>query len=185
MQAATTLLTQADLEGLSPVHRAAQAGSVNLLEFLIRHGALVDESSSASKSPLLLAVESGRVEAAKFLVQQCGCDPNHVSCEESGAGRSPVQVARGSSNSSDMVCALTVRRERLVVAAAGAPGANEQSCTYSSAAAGASVVATRHASRVDHVLLYAGVITSAWCLTIVVPFYGWLAAVFVVLYIFR
>jgi len=68
------LLSQRDNEGYGPLEWAADAGDVNIIEFLLRRGLDPFSVDRAGRGPLHWAVKSHRVAAARFLVL-CGVSP--------------------------------------------------------------------------------------------------------------
>lgn len=76
--------------GWSALHRAASAGQVEHLKFLLDHGAAVDALSKRDrKTPLHEAAQYGRVEAVKALLA-AGADPTI----ENRYGRTPLKHAK-------------------------------------------------------------------------------------------
>ena len=72
----------------SELHRAAQAGDLDLLRSRLRQGMNPDERDKANRTPLLEAVKSGRSEAVRMLLG-AGADANATSA----AGRTPLVEA--------------------------------------------------------------------------------------------
>jgi len=67
------------------LHRAAQAGDLELLRSRLRQGANPDERDKAMRTPLMDAVKSDRVEAVRMLLD-AGADVNATS----DSGRTPL-----------------------------------------------------------------------------------------------
>lgn len=67
------------------LHRAAQAGDLELLRSRLRQGMNPDERDKAMRTPLMDAVKSDRVEAVRLLIDS-GADVNAVS----DSGRTPL-----------------------------------------------------------------------------------------------
>ena len=61
----------------SPMHMAAARGDIELMQFLVDHGAAVDQPVKWNISPLHEARRCQRVEAIRFLIAH-GADPNRV-----------------------------------------------------------------------------------------------------------
>jgi ankyrin repeat protein len=71
---ALELMSCLDNEAHSPLDWAADAGDVNMIEYLIRKGFNPCRVDNLNRSPLFWAVKNNRIDAARFLVK-CGCDP--------------------------------------------------------------------------------------------------------------
>jgi ankyrin repeat protein len=61
----------------SPMHMAAARGDVDLMQFLVGHGAAVDVPVKWNVSPLHEARRCERLEAVRFLIAH-GADPDRV-----------------------------------------------------------------------------------------------------------
>ena len=59
----------------TPLHMAAQSGYVEMLAFLLKHGARIDQRDRLGNTPLLIAAGSGQTRAVGFLLD-AGADPN-------------------------------------------------------------------------------------------------------------
>jgi len=85
-EAAQRQTTPAQEESAQPeLHRAAQAGDLELLRSRLRQGMNPDERDKAMRTPLMDAVKSDRIEAARMLIG-AGADVNAVST----SGRTPL-----------------------------------------------------------------------------------------------
>jgi len=87
--AALELLACLDNEGHSALDWAADAGNVNILEYLIRKGLNPLRVDSHKRSPLFWAVKARRLRAVRFLLR-CGCDP----LEKDDKGQCCTRLAR-------------------------------------------------------------------------------------------
>lgn len=54
---------------LTPLHLAAQAGSIEIVDFLISSGVRVDVSTSRGETPIHTAAVNGKLEMVKFLIE--------------------------------------------------------------------------------------------------------------------
>jgi len=85
-EAAQRLEPQAQEEAASPeLHRAAQAGDIELLRSRLRQGMSPDGRDKEMRTPLMDAVKSDRVEAVRILLG-AGADVNAIST----SGRTPL-----------------------------------------------------------------------------------------------
>eukprot|EP00112_Aurelia_sp_Birch-Aquarium-sp1_P023175 Seg68.7 transcript_id=Seg68.7/GoldUCD/mRNA.D3Y31 product=Ankyrin-3 protein_id=Seg68.7/GoldUCD/D3Y31 len=66
-----------DEEGFSALHRAAQIGFTEAVEFLVSHGANVNLKSKNNLAPLYFAVQSGNFDCAAFLIDH-GADDGEI-----------------------------------------------------------------------------------------------------------
>lgn len=82
-------VTEADAEGLTPLHSAAFGGHVPALEYLLEHGARLNVRDQYGFTPLHAAAREGRLAAVEFLVER-GADI--AALDETGLN--PEQVAR-------------------------------------------------------------------------------------------
>lgn len=82
-------LHMCDSDGHNCLDWAADSGTINLIEYLIRRGMNIQRLDSSGRGPLYWAVKSHRAAAVRFLLR-CGCDPYAT---DSG-GSSPHLVAR-------------------------------------------------------------------------------------------
>lgn len=64
---------------VAPLHCAAMGGHGELIQVLVKHGALLDDKCGQSKTPLMYAVVDRRLEAAKALLE-CGADKTGALC---------------------------------------------------------------------------------------------------------
>jgi ankyrin repeat protein len=80
-----------DRQGFTPLHFAAQEGSVDVARFLLDWGARVDPLNKYGNSPLFTAVfnSKGRGEMI-LLLRDHGADPHTVNM----SGQTPVGLAR-------------------------------------------------------------------------------------------
>lgn len=85
---AAQVLRAVDKEGHNALDWAADSGSINVIEYLVRRGLDPYRVDSSNRGPLFWAVKAHRLAAARFLVQ-CGCDPHH----SDSSGVSPMQLA--------------------------------------------------------------------------------------------
>ena len=60
---------------MTPLHKAAEKGHVEIAKFLVSQGADVNVTDMNGMTPLCIATVCGHVEVAKFLVSQ-GADVN-------------------------------------------------------------------------------------------------------------
>lgn len=88
-QVAAELMSSLDLEGHNPLDCAAEAGNVNVIEFLIRRGLNPLRLDHMHRSGLYWAVKANKPETARFLVL-CGCDPHQKDIQEV----SPFMIAQ-------------------------------------------------------------------------------------------
>jgi ankyrin repeat protein len=76
--------------GWTPLHYAATAGNVPLINLLLEHDAYIDASSPNESTPLMMAAMYGTPSAVKTLLE-AGADPTIVN----GAGLTALDFARG------------------------------------------------------------------------------------------
>jgi len=76
-----------------PLHTAAIAGQLEIMEYLIAQGAVVDGHDKDQSTPLMVACFRGKVEAAKLLIQR-GAGVDQVDLN----GATPVSFAMHSGN---------------------------------------------------------------------------------------
>ena len=57
-----------DAQGCAPVHYAASAGNLEVMQLLIEYGANINCTSSPEHSALSLAIANGNIEVAKLLI---------------------------------------------------------------------------------------------------------------------
>ncbi|MCY3554154.1 MAG: ankyrin repeat domain-containing protein [Gemmatimonadetes bacterium] len=74
--------------GMTPLHWASRAGSLESLQWLLDHGTEVDARNDAHRTSMQLAAESGRPEAVKLLAA-AGADLN----TQDRKGRTPLHRA--------------------------------------------------------------------------------------------
>jgi len=84
-------VTACDRSGLTPLHRAAYSGHVDLAQFLVEHGADTTAQNKDGLTPLHWASSSGKVDLARFLVEH-GAD---VTAQNKN-GFTPLHFASGS-----------------------------------------------------------------------------------------
>lgn len=84
-------LNQGDRQGFTPLHLAAQQGSIDVARLLLKHGACVDQPNSFGNTPLFIAVfnSQGRGDLIKLL-REHGADP----MKENNSRQTPVGLAR-------------------------------------------------------------------------------------------
>ncbi len=61
--------------GWGPIHEAAWAGKIDMIELLIRNGAPVDEFTADGATPVVVAAENGQTDAVQVLLD-AGADPD-------------------------------------------------------------------------------------------------------------
>lgn len=76
----------------SPIHDAALAGDITIVEILIANGADVDERDVHGYTPLHMAIEEGHTEVAKVLIEN-GADVNARMVSEHGEDYSPLYLS--------------------------------------------------------------------------------------------
>lgn len=76
----------------SPIHEAAVAGDVELVEMLIENGADVDDRDVHGYTPLLLAIQSGHTDIAKVLIAG-GADVNARAVNDGGEDVTPLDLS--------------------------------------------------------------------------------------------
>jgi len=76
----------------SPIHDAALAGDVELMEMLIANGADVDTRDVHGYTPLLLAIQEGHTDIAKTLIAN-GADVNARAVSSSGDDVTPLYLS--------------------------------------------------------------------------------------------
>jgi ankyrin repeat protein len=64
-----------DQKGRSTLHVAAEAGSIDVAEYLLNAKISINEADAEGRTPLMLAVLSGRAEMVRWLLKQ-GADPD-------------------------------------------------------------------------------------------------------------
>ena len=94
------LLYAKDVDGHGSLEWAADAGDVNILEYLLRKGLDPFAVDKLGRGPLHWAVRSNKVAAARFLVM-CGCNPNLKDDKR----MSPLDIAAAKLDA-DLVAAL-------------------------------------------------------------------------------
>ena len=76
----------------SPIHEAAVAGDVELVEILIENGADVDDRDVHGYTPLLLAIQAGHTDIAKVLIAG-GADVNARAVNDGGEDVTPLYLS--------------------------------------------------------------------------------------------
>jgi len=76
----------------SPIHEAAVAGDVELVEMLIENGADVDDRDVHGYTPLLLAIQAGHTDIAKVLIAG-GADVNARAVNDGGEDVTPLYLS--------------------------------------------------------------------------------------------
>ena len=66
-----------NITGLTPLHGAAATGSVEIAEYLLTKGAIIDIPNKSEGTALYMAAEEDETEVVKFLLDR-GADPNTV-----------------------------------------------------------------------------------------------------------
>jgi len=61
---------QLDHIGWTPLHYACAKGHLDVAEFLVKNGAIVDSLSVGNTTPLMMAVQSGNEQLVKFLLEK-------------------------------------------------------------------------------------------------------------------
>lgn len=84
------MLTFSSEKGWAPIHEAVCRGSVEILQLLLEHGALVELPTTQpdGKTPLHFCVANKRIKCMKILLQN-GADPNSLMLE----GVTPLHLA--------------------------------------------------------------------------------------------
>lgn len=72
---------------------AADAGDVNMVEYLLRKGVSPHDYDDKNRGPLFWAAKSRRAKVCRLLYLACGCDPHAV---DSDTGTSPYSIAKAS-----------------------------------------------------------------------------------------
>jgi uncharacterized protein len=86
-----TIRTQADAEGFTPLHFAAQEQAVDVVRLLVDHGADVNRANAHGNTPLFTAVFNSRGDGSIIeLLRASGADP----LRENLSGQTPVALAR-------------------------------------------------------------------------------------------
>lgn len=62
--------------GLSAIHRAAVSGNLAMVQTLLAFGADINQGSEGRETPLMLAIQTGNLAIARFLLQQEGIQVN-------------------------------------------------------------------------------------------------------------
>lgn len=70
-------INEPSLEGFTPLHRAASAGNLESLQYLVTKGARLDVRDREGSSPLDAAVCEGEFDCAQFLIDK-GANINHI-----------------------------------------------------------------------------------------------------------
>ena len=76
----------------SPIHEAALAGDVELVEMLIANGADVDDRDVQGYTPLLLAIQEGHTDIARVLITH-GADVNTRAVSDGGDYVTPLDLS--------------------------------------------------------------------------------------------
>jgi ankyrin repeat protein len=76
----------------APIHEAAVAGDVELVEMLIENGADVDDRDVHGYTPLLLAIQAGHTDIAKVLIAG-GADVNARAVNDGGEDVTPLYLS--------------------------------------------------------------------------------------------
>lgn len=75
---------QSAADGATPLHRAAQIGSIEIALILINHGAYLDSANYLGQTPLHVALEKNFFDFAKFMLSKGArkkCKNNCVRCK--------------------------------------------------------------------------------------------------------
>ncbi|WAR23312.1 TRPA1-like protein [Mya arenaria] len=83
-----TRLEVRDGKGLYPVHKAAEFGRINILQFIVDQGGNLNATDKLLNTPLHVAVRTEQVEAVQFLLAN-GADPSLVNDDE----MAPIHLA--------------------------------------------------------------------------------------------
>jgi len=191
-QVALELMAAPDNEAHCALDWAADAGSVNVLEFLMRRGLSPYRLDPQDRSALSWAVRSSRVDAARYLVK-CGCDPHQP--EKAEGGQSPLQLAQAAGNPA-LVAALsapgelaTARREQYKAQMAEAGVSELDSAHIGSSIASPpqysilgeggfrvshAIGVGKHDSSLSRAILLGLIVFLAWLLLLCIPFYAWI-----------
>ena len=76
----------------APIHEAAVAGDVELVELLIANGADVDDRDVHGYTPLLLAIQAGQSDIARALIKS-GADVNARAVTDGGEDVTPLYLS--------------------------------------------------------------------------------------------
>ena len=74
---------------MRPIDWAANFGSINILEYLIRLGLDIYKNNDSGRGVLYYVVKEGRIQAVRFLIH-CGCNPFTID----GTGKSAYDMAK-------------------------------------------------------------------------------------------
>lgn len=87
------MLRSKDNEKHGVLDWAADAGDINMVEYLLRKGVSPHEYDDKNRGPLFWAAKSRRAMVCRLLYLACGCDPHAVDSE---SGTSPFSIAKTS-----------------------------------------------------------------------------------------
>ncbi|KEG15502.1 ankyrin repeat protein [Trypanosoma grayi] len=73
----TAKVNELDRSKCSALHKSASDGDVRVCQWLVEHGAVVDQRDINDTTPLLMAVKMGKQEAAEYLIRQGACCDHH------------------------------------------------------------------------------------------------------------
>jgi FOG: Ankyrin repeat len=68
----TSTINDNDNNGNAPLHRAAESGNHNVIRFLMKSGASVNDKNALGQTSLEIAASNGHTEAAKALISGGG-----------------------------------------------------------------------------------------------------------------
>ena len=87
-----------NIENVYPIARAVQLDKVDIVKFLVNHGANIHINTTTSWSPLLLAAENSSYEIIKFLIEQ------GINVNIENDGLTPLLLVTGSDTPSTLRC---------------------------------------------------------------------------------
>lgn len=94
---------KADYYDWTPLHFAAQAGQIDVVEYLVAEGADVNAENISGETPLQLAVDKGHKEVAEFLFQKGAFFSMHTVARLGDAARVKSLIKAGAGVNADDV----------------------------------------------------------------------------------
>ena len=64
----TSTINDTDNNGNSPLHRAAESGNANVIKYLLKSGACINDKNALGLTPIQIAANNGQTEAAQALI---------------------------------------------------------------------------------------------------------------------